>query len=102
MFMTPDWVLLGAKTGEAGDRAFMVIASDKLTIAAIRVRTKRPDLFGAILFDQITRYYELEAEFDQFKLILGSSYAECLAKLMDVWQPGEQPELPVPELPERK
>lgn len=87
--LAPDWVLVGARSGEA----FAVYGSTEMTSAELRavIKLGEPRRLGRALYtphDQLQRY-ELTASLKQFVVGFGPDYATALGNVMNIWQPPE-------------
>lgn len=88
-FLAPDWVLVGARSGEG----FAVYGSTEMTSAELRavIEMGRPTEMRRALYtphDRLKRY-ELTASLKQFVVGWGPDYATALANVMNIWQPPE-------------
>jgi hypothetical protein len=101
----PEWVLFGTPT-PTGDR-YVVIASRTLTEAELETKVVEPqpppvwDGYGPLFEDPGPPEHHLTVVMDDFVLVTGPSYLDCLRNLMETgqWQPDtEDP----PALPPRR
>lgn len=98
----PDWIIIGSRLQEQ----YIVWASRELDHVELQTIYEDDDPwnwgndFFSIPVPRM-RYTELSGRLRSFVMVIGSSYADCLARLADYGEPGEWrgTDQPTPELP---
>lgn len=102
VYSRPDWVIVGSRL----DNRYVVWASrelDHVELQMVYEDFDDPWRWGNFTAFQPPRmrHIELEGRLRSIVMVLGSSYADCLARLADFGEPGEWrgEDHPTPELP---
>jgi hypothetical protein len=99
VYSRPDWVIIGSRLEDQ----YVVWASRELDHIELQMIYDDSDPWGDLLSFQPPRmrYIELSGRLRSFVMVVGSSYADCLARLADFGEPGEWrgTDQPTPELP---
>lgn len=100
-YARPDWVIIGARMRDQ----HVVWASRELDHIELQLIYEDLEPWSwtdfTSYFPPRLRYVELSGRLRSFVVVVGTSYADCLARLADFGEPGEWRDetRPTPELP---
>lgn len=95
--LDPGWVMLGAPfhNRETGQQGVMVLASQSLTLAEIKVALEhvtRSRFDPMVRVNSFVEGYELSCTMRDCQMAYGDSYGEAIQNLFSSWNPDASPE----------